>query len=93
MTNCLVHPDIIDAAEDCSRCRQVDPVKEQLRKRVPQGEDLPGCFLCKWILLDLEMHGKLMGWNLDMFNKPIFPREGEFAHLKIEGIEFVEAVL
>ena len=86
-TNCPVHPEVIDGATSCALCKTIDTLKENLRKREP------GCFLCKWILLDLEANKKLKGWNLDQFGKPIFPREGELAHLKIEGIEFLEAAL
>jgi len=72
----------------------LEDLKTVLRARVPKDEDSPGCFLCKWILLDLEAHdGKLKGWNLDLFKQPIFPRSGEIAHLKIEGIPFVESEL
>ena len=93
MGQCLVHPNIIDSDGGCALCKRVEEVKNAVRKRTPKDDDSPGCFMCKWILLDLEAHGKLMGWNLDQFNKPIFPREGELAHLKIEGIEFLEAAL
>jgi len=93
-TNCAIHPDVIDGGVDCPLCRQLEAVKAELRKRVPKDEDSPGCLLCKWILLDLEAHGgKLKGWSLDSFNKPAFPRDGEIAHLKLEGIEFLETVL
>lgn len=93
-TNCKIHPDIIDGGIDCPLCRQLETLKVELRKRVSKDEDSPGCFLCKWILLDLEAHGgKLKGWSLDSLNKPSFPRDGEIAHLKLEGIEFLETVL
>lgn len=92
--SCAIHPNIIGAAADCSLCKQVEEIKELLRKRVPKDEDSPGCILCKWILLDLEAHGgKLKGWHLDAFNRPVFPKEGEIAHLKLEGIPFVETAL
>jgi hypothetical protein len=72
----------------------LEALKELLRARVPKDDDSPGCQLCEWILLDLEAHdGKLKGWNLDVFKKPIFPKEGEIAHLKLEGFPFVESVL
>lgn len=93
MGNCVVHPDLIDSEGGCALCKRVDEVKEALRKKAHRADGEPGCFMCKWILLDLEAHGKLKGWNLDQFGKPIFGREGELAHLKIEGIEFLEAAL
>lgn len=64
----------------------LDELKDRLRSRVPKDEDSPGCFLCKWILLDLEKNGKLKGWNMDQFDQPVFPKKGELAHLKLEGI-------
>lgn len=91
--SCTAHPDVIGSDVDCVLCRQVETIKEELRKRVPKDGDSFGCFLCKWILLDLEANKKLKGWNLDLFGKPIFPREGEIAHLKLEGIYFLETVL
>jgi|SoiMethySBSTD1v2_1073268.scaffolds.fasta_scaffold5273654_2 hypothetical protein len=92
-TNCRIHPEVIDGGTSCALCQRVEAVKVEVRKRVPKDEDSPGCFMCKWIMLDLEANGKLKGWNLDQFGKPIFSREGELAHLKIEGIEFLEAAL
>lgn len=72
----------------------LEDLKAALRLRVPRDEDSPGCQLCKWILLDLEANGgKLKGWNMDMFNQPIFPKKGEIAHLKLEGMTFVESEL
>jgi hypothetical protein len=93
-TNCPIHPEVIDGATSCFPCQRLDALKAELRKRVPKDENSPGCFLCKWILFDLEANnGKLKGWNLDSFNKPIFQKEGEIAHLKLEGIEFLETAL
>lgn len=91
--NCAVHPSVIGGGVDCPLCRQIGEIKDLLRGRAPKDADSPGCFLCKWILLDLEANGKLKGWNLDMFGKPIFTKEGEVAHLKLEGIQFLEIVL
>lgn len=92
--NCAVHPNIFGGAVDCALCKQVEEIKELLRNRAPKDEDSSGCLLCKWILLDLEAHsGKLKGWNLDSFNKPVFQKEGEIAHLRLEGIPFVETAL
>jgi hypothetical protein len=90
----LTHPNIIGSASDCALCAQVEEIKAMLRRRSPKDDDSPGCALCKWILLDLEKNGgKLKGWNLDSFNKPVFPKEGEIAHLKLEEIPFVESAL
>lgn len=72
----------------------LEDLKAGLRLRVPRDEDSPGCQLCKWILQDLEANGgKLKGWNLDLFEKPMFPKESEIAHLKLEGFVFVEEEL
>lgn len=93
-TNCLIHPEVIDGATSCAPCQKLDALKEALRKRVPKDSDSPGCFMCQWILFDLEANkGKLKGWNLDSFGKPTFLKEGEIAHLKLEGMEFLETSL
>lgn len=92
--NCAVHPSVIGGGADCPLCKQVETIKNLIRQRAPKDGDSFGCFLCRWILLDLEAHGgKLKGWNLDMFGKPVFQRDGEIAHLKLEGIPFVETAL
>jgi hypothetical protein len=59
----------------------------QLRQRAPT------CWLCGWILADLEDDGKLTGWWKDVEGKPIFPRSGELNHLRLEGIQVGEGVL
>jgi hypothetical protein len=64
----------------------MDLLKEQLKGR---SERLPetGCFLCRWILQDLEKHGRLTDvWpekNHD--GSVLFPATGKVAHLKLEG--------
>lgn len=47
------------------------------------------CFLCKWILEDIEKNGKLTEryppqgpFSLD----PLFPVEGKLLHLGVEGL-------
>lgn len=80
--------------DGCGICLRLTALKDRLLDRTPKHEDAPGCFLCKWILLDLNAHdGKLKGWNLDMFGQPLFPRKAELTHLKLEGIPFVETEL
>lgn len=49
--------------------------------------------MCRWILADLEDDGKLSGWWKDFEGKPMFPRAGELAHLKLEGIQFEEGAV
>lgn len=93
MSQCQIHPDSLVGSAGCLACG-VEVLKDQLRSRVPKDEDSPGCNLCQHILLDLQANGgKLKGWNLDMFGKPVFPRDGEISHLKLEGFKFVESVL
>jgi len=90
---CQIHPDSLIGSTGCLSCG-VEKLKDQLLSRTPKDEDSPGCQLCKWILMDLQANGgKLKGWNLDMFGKPVFPKEGEVAHLKLEGIPFLESML
>ena len=45
-----------------------------------------GCFLCSWILKDLDDHGKLTGWPYDYNDKANFPVESKLAHLGLERI-------
>lgn len=91
---CTRHGAEAMSGTDCGACGRLSALKDRLLDRVPKQEDAPGCFLCKWILLDLDAHdGKLKGWNLDMFGQPIFPKKAELIHLKLEGIPFVEAEL
>lgn len=65
----------------------MEDTKAALRER---SKDLPerGCFLCKWILEDLERHGRLTDvWpekNHD--GSVLFPATGKLIHLKLEGI-------
>jgi hypothetical protein len=49
-------------------------------------EDGVGCFLCGWILHDLEKNPKLTGYPFDANGASIFPRSGKIDHLRIEGI-------
>lgn len=44
----------------------------------------PLCFLCKWMLEDLEKNGKLTGWPLDSMGKGVFPVEGKMIHVLLE---------
>ncbi len=69
---------------------EIDPerlkqITGRLRKNVPDGEGV-GCILCKWILGDLLADGRLSGAMPDAHKTPTFPRSGELAHLKLEGI-------
>jgi hypothetical protein len=72
----------------------LEELREQLKARVPRGEDRVGCALCEFILRDLETNGgKLRGCILDSFDKPMFSRESELIHLKLEKISFEGVVL
>lgn len=57
---------------------EAERLKPLLKARVPVN-DGPGCFLCKWILEDLETTGNLTG-------KREFPETGKLQHLKLEGM-------
>lgn len=60
-------------------------LREFLKGRVPVNEDAPGCAPnCKWILEDLELHGKLTGWPLDSMSSPVFPIAGKILHIAAE---------
>lgn len=48
-----------------------------------------GCFLCRWVLEDLDAHGKLTDGN-DQHSeagKGMFPKKAKLAHLKLEKID------
>lgn len=56
-----------------------------LQSRIPAGPDAPGCAPnCKWILEDLEQHGRLTGWPLDAFGKADFPVSAKLRHIALE---------
>ena len=65
---------------------EIETLKEKLRARVPVDEG-PGCFLCKWILGDLEKNGTLTNGYPEICSdgKPMFPVEGKKKHLVLEG--------
>jgi len=64
----------------------METLLEKLRGRI---RSLPesGCFLCRWILQDLEKHGKFTDvWpekNHD--GSVLFPATGKIVHVKLEG--------
>lgn len=68
---------------------QLEVLKVKLRGRAPTAEGV-GCFLCKWILGDLEKNGTLTNGYPEVCadGKPLFPLEGKLKHLALEG--FVE---
>lgn len=69
---------------DEKKKRQREWVISELRKKIPQG-DGPGCFVCKLIVEDLDLHGKLTGYPLDAMGSPTFLRSGKIDHLRLEG--------
>ena len=60
--------------------------KAMFRLRSALVPNVPKCFLCKWILKDLDDHGKLTGWPYDYNDKADFPVESKLAHLGLEQI-------
>lgn len=54
----------------------------------------PTCFLCKWILEDLEKNGCLTDYppNENLMEKPLFPAAAKVAHLKLEKITLDNSV-
>lgn len=57
-----------------------------LKRRIPDREGR-GCFLCKWILEDLEKNGRLTETEKDNIGWPTsFPPEAKRKHLELEGI-------
>jgi len=47
------------------------------------------CFMCKWILEDLRLHGKLTDWPPDSNDKGQFPINGKLRHLELEEASIV----
>ncbi len=58
----------------------IEELKAKLRDRVDK------CFLCKWILGDLEKNGTLTKSYPELCSdgKPLFPVEGKTEHLYLE---------
>lgn len=69
----------------------LDP-KTSFRLRSELASRTAGCFLCGWILRDLNDHGKLTGWPYDYNDKSNFPVESKLAHLGLEGISVDKCV-
>lgn len=42
------------------------------------------CFLCRWILEDIRLHGKLTDWPYDFNDKSEFPKKSKQAHIALE---------
>lgn len=53
--------------------------------RLKLTERGPGCFMCRWILEDIELNGKLTGYPLDSGGGGEFPVPGKIRHLELEG--------
>lgn len=48
------------------------------------GPEKDRCFLCKWILEDLRINGRLTGYPTDHQGGPVFPFQGKLRHLELE---------
>ncbi len=46
------------------------------------SKDAATSFLSRWILKDLELHGKLTGWPFDYAGKGDFPVEGKMRYVE-----------
>ena len=42
------------------------------------------CFLCKWIVEDSKLNGKLTDWPLEAMGRGQFPLEGKIRHIRLE---------
>jgi hypothetical protein len=51
------------------------------RRKVKDGV---GCQLCTYILEDLELHGRLTGYPLELQGGARFPVESKLTHLELE---------
>lgn len=64
--------------------KQREWIVSELRKKAPNEKGI-GCFLCKWIVEDLDRGGPLTGWPIDFNGSAIFPRAGKLEHIRLEG--------
>jgi len=69
--------------QDQKRERDRREIIDTLRRRAP-NERGQGCFLCKLIVEDFDLHGTLTGHPKDSNGHGIFPQAGKAEHIKIE---------
>lgn len=62
-------------------------LKKALANRIPDRMDV-GCFVCRWILEDLEKNGVPTDYPRDAMGAGIFPWQGKMRHLELEGLVF-----
>ena len=48
------------------------------------GPEVNRCFLCKWIMEDLRINGRLTGYPTDHSGSAGFPVVGKLRHLELE---------
>lgn len=56
---------------------------DAFRKKIPNAQGV-GCFLCKWIVEDFDLHGKLTDYPKDFNGNGIFPYKGKVEHIRLE---------
>lgn len=56
----------------------------EMQVRVVADQMKEICFLCRWILEDLRLNGKLTDWPFDSNDKGQFPASGKVRHLELE---------
>lgn len=69
--------------QDQKRERDRRRIIDALRGRAP-NESGSGCFLCKLIVEDFDLHGTLTGHPKDSNGHALFPQTGKAEHIKIE---------
>lgn len=69
--------------QDQKRERDRRQIIETLRRRAPSEAGV-GCFLCKLIVEDFDLHGTLTGHPKDSNGHGIFPQVGKAEHIRLE---------
>lgn len=64
---------------------KIAAVKEKLKGRIVDLNGI-GCFVCSWILRDLEKNDRLTSTERDLNGQIGFPKESKLRHIILEGI-------
>lgn len=76
MSRNFVHPPTLSRALMTSKMPPVTVPRKVLQERAKV------CYLCKWILEDLEKNGKATAYPLDWERNGLFPVDGKRYHLQ-----------
>jgi hypothetical protein len=74
----------VKSPQDLKRERDRARLIDALRPRVPSAAGV-GCFCCKLIVEDFDLHGELTGHPKDSNGQAVFPRVGKLEHIRLEN--------